>query len=79
MDEHDEPIARQFEDGTVAREIEHMLCMYLHDLNTIGEAESLKGRIEHLIHSAYLTGVARQLRQAKEKIERQGKQAGIQS
>lgn len=78
MDEHD-PIARQFEDGTVAGKIEHMLCMYLHELNTIGEVEELKGRIEQLIHSAYLDGVARQLRQAKEKIERQGQQAGISS
>jgi len=77
MDEHNDPIAKQFADGTVAREIEHMLCMHLHELNTIGEAEELKGRIEQLMHSAYLTGFARQLRQAKEKIERQKKQAGI--
>lgn len=70
MDEHD-PIAQQFSDGTVAREIEHMLCMYLHGLNTINEIEELKDRIGQLIHSTYLTGVSRQLRQAKDQIERQ--------
>lgn len=36
MDELD-PVAQQFKDGTVVREIEHMLCKYLHELNTIGE------------------------------------------
>jgi hypothetical protein len=35
MDEHEEPIGQQFADGTVARGIERMLCMYLHELNTI--------------------------------------------
>lgn len=58
MDE--DTIEALYEDGTVAKEIEHLLIMRLHRLNTIEEVESVKARISLMMCELYYDGKARE-------------------
>ena len=59
-DAQDERNAGEYMDGTIAREIEHMLVMRLHSLNTIAEIELLKGKIHKMMMDVYNRGQARE-------------------
>lgn len=49
-----------YEDGTVAKEIEHLLIMRLHRLNTIEEVESVKARISLMMCEMFYVGKDRE-------------------
>lgn len=63
MDE--DTIEALYEDGTVAKEIEHLLIMRLHRLNTIEEVESVKARISLMMCEMYYVGKEREEKRDK--------------
>lgn len=54
-----DPTGKLYTDGTIAKEIEHMLVMRLHPLNTIQEVDTLKSRIHHMMMDTYSKGQER--------------------
>lgn len=56
----DIPSTEMYTNGSVAREIEHLLVMRLHGSNTVREIESLKERIHTMMENAYRLGEARE-------------------
>lgn len=63
MDE--DTIEELYEDGTVAKEIEHLLIMRLHRLNTVQEVEDLKARISLIMCKMYYVGKKREKKEEK--------------
>ena len=55
-----ESSVEMYTDGSVAREIEHLLVMRLHNSNTIQEIEVLKDKIHRIMENAYRLGEARE-------------------
>jgi len=53
------PNEELYMDGTIAKEIEHLLVMRLHHLNTILEIELLKQKIHQMMMDNYNYGKAR--------------------
>ena len=58
MDENDSS-ERDYTNGVVALEIEHLLAIRLHPLNTLKELESLKERIHGIMSETFSDGRAR--------------------
>ena len=52
-------ISEMYMDGRLAKEIEHILVLRLHTLNTIEEIEWLKSRIHGLMENTYNKGLDR--------------------
>ena len=48
--------ANLYMDGTIALEIEHLLLMRLHGLNTVDDVEALKNKIHQLMMDMYNKG-----------------------
>ena len=51
--------ANLYMDGSIAKEIEHLLIMRLHEKNTIEEVELLKSRIHQMMMDTYNIAQAR--------------------
>ena len=56
-------IAERYMDGSLAKDIEHMLFCNLHWLNTIGETEEVKHRIHNLMLDLFNKGQDRNKKQ----------------
>ena len=59
MEEHSRE--SYYNDGTVACEIEHLLVMRLHELNTVFEIETLKHEIHALMVATFVAGESREV------------------
>lgn len=53
---NNDPASELYMDGTIAQEVEHLLVMRLHPLNTIQEIETLKYRIHQMMQQFYEKG-----------------------
>ncbi len=60
MDQEDIFWAEMFMDGTNAKEIEHLLMMKMHPLNTVKEIRQLQEKIHTLMMDMYNRGQARE-------------------
>lgn len=55
----EETVGHMYDDGRLAKEIEHLLVTRLHTLNTVGEIETLKEKIYILMLEMYKQGLFR--------------------
>lgn len=57
--ENEDAVGQMYDDGRLAKEIEHLLVTRLHTLNTVGEVETLKDKIFTLMLEMYKQGFFR--------------------